>query len=195
MSDFIPPELSPRSGISEGERIYRGTSMLRVFTPGDILTVKPIRAGEARRGDIICFEGPRGETVHRVVRKSAGKIVTMGDNNPGPDPEPLKPDARVWLVTARRDAAGGVHAVSGGKRGLFVFRVNRGRRAVRWCFDRLAGVLRRVIFVKYPLERKVRFGGDEIFYFGGRPVLRRDASGRETWLSPWYRVVFRAGGK
>ena len=52
-----------------------------------------------------------------------------------------------------------------------------------------------MVFVKYPLDRKVRFGGDEIFYFGGKPVIRRDASGRETWLSPWYRVVFKAGGK
>ena len=195
MSDFIAPELSPRSGISEGERIYRGTSMFRVFAPGDILTVKPIRAGEAQRGDVICFENPRGETVHRVVRKSADRVVTMGDNNSGPDPEPLRPDANVWLVTGRRDLAGKLHKVEGGSAGLFAFRVNRMRRSVRWCFDRLAGILRRVVFVKYPLDRKVRFGGDEIFYFGGKPVLRRDASGRETWLSPWYRVVFKAGGK
>ncbi len=195
MRDFIPPELSERSGAPDGERIYRGNSMRRVFSPGDILTVRPIRAGEAQRGDIVCFENPRGETVHRVVRKSATRIVTMGDNNRGPDPEPLAPGAAVWLVTKRRDAAGKVHTVRGGSAGLFVFRINRVRRSVRWFLDRLAGVLRRVMFVKYPLNRKVRFGGDEVFYFGGTPVLRRDASGRETWLSPWYRVVFKAGGK
>ena len=175
----MAPELSPRSGVSEGERIYRGISMFRVSAPGDI----------------ICFESQRGETVHRVVRKSADKVVTMGDNNSGPDLEPLRPDANVWLVTGRRDLAGKLHEVEGGSAGLFVFRVNRVRRGVRWCFDRLAGILRRVVFVKYPLNRKVRFGGDEIFYFGGKPVLRRDASGKETWLSPWYRVVFKAGGK
>ena len=195
MSDFIPPKLSPRSGVSDGERIYRGTSMFRVFSPGDILTVKPLRAGEAQKGDIICFEGPRGETVHRVVRKSATKVVTMGDNNRCPDIEPLNSDARVWLVTERRDAAGKLHKVGGGSAGLFVFRVNRGRRAFRWFFDRLAGVLRRVTIIKYPLRHKTRFGGDEIFYFGGKPVLHRDASGKETWLSPWYRVVFKAGAK
>ena len=170
-------------------------SMLRVFTPGDILTVKPMRAGEAQRGDIICFEGTRGETVHRVVRKSAAEVVTMGDNNPRPDPEPLNPDDAVWLVTARRDAAGAVHMVHGGKRGLSAFRINRLRRAVRWFFDRAAGVLRRVMIVKIPLRRKIRFGGDEVFYFGGRPVLRRDASGRERWFSPWYRAVFKTGVK
>ena len=195
MSDFIPPELSPRSGVSDGERIYRGTSMLRVFTPGDILTVEPMRAGDVRRGDIICFAGPRGETVHRVVRKSAAGIVTMGDNNRCHDPEPLGPDAKVWLVTARRDAAGVVHAVRGGKRGRFAFRINRMRRGCRWFFDRVAGVLRRVMIVKYPLRHKVRFGGDELFYFRSTPVLRRDAAGKETWLSPWYRVFFKADGK
>ena len=195
MSDFIPPKLSERSGAADGERIYRGNSMFRVFSPGDLLTVKPLRAGEVQRGDIICFEGPRGEIVHRVVRKTATQVVTMGDNNSVPDPEPLGHDARVWLVTTRRDAAGKLRKVSGGKRGLFAFRINRMRRAVRWCFDRLAGVLRRVMFVKYPLRRKVRFGSDEIFYFGSKPVLRRDASGKEAWLSPWYRVVFKAGGK
>jgi len=195
MSDFIPPELSPRSGVSDGERIYRGISMFRVFAPGDILTVKPIRAEEAHIGDIICFDGIRGETVHRVVRKSAAEVVTMGDNNPRPDLEPLKPDARVWLVTKRRDLAGAVHAVPGGQRGRFVFRINRMRRALKWCFDRLAGVLRRVMIVKYPLRHQVRFGGDVVFYFRNTPVLRRDASGKEVWLSPWYRVFFKAGGK
>ena len=195
MRDFIPPKLSPRSEVSDGERIYRGISMFRVFVPGDILTVKPIRAGEAQRGDIICFEGARGETVHRVVRKSADKVVTMGDNNSRPDAEPLECEARVWLVTQRRDTAGKLHEVVGGSAGLFAFRINRMRRGARWFFDRLAGVLRRVTVVKYPLRHKARFGGDEIYYFRGKPVLRRDGSGREVWLSPWYRAVFKAGGK
>ncbi len=195
MSDFIPPELSPRPGATDDERIYRGISMFRVFTPGDILTVKPIRAGEARRGDIICFDGIHGETVHRVVRRTATSVVTMGDNNSVPDPEPLGHGDRVWLVTARRDLGGTVHAVPGGRRGHFVFRINRMRRAFRWCFDRLAGVLRRVTIVKYPLRRQVRFSTDVVFYFRNTPVLRRDAAGKETWLSPWYRVVFKAGGK
>ena len=191
----MSPELTPGKTAADGERIYRGTSMLRVFTPGDILTVEPIRAGDVQPGDIICFDGIRGETVHRVVRKTATSVVTMGDNNRCPDPEPLEPDAAVWLVTARRDAAGKIHKVSGGGRGLFAFRINRMRRGVRWFFDRLAGVLRRVMIVKIPLRHKVRFGGDEIFYCGGKPVLRRDGAGKETWLSPWYRAVFKAGGK
>ena len=195
MRDFIPPELSVRPNAADGERIYRGSSMFRVFTPGDILTVVPRRAGETQVGDIICFNGIRGETVHRVVRKNATQVVTMGDNNASPDAEPLRPDAPVRLVTARRDAAGVVHEVPGGRRGVFAFRVNRARRGARWFFDRLAGILRRVMIVKYPLRRKVRFGSDEIFYFGGRPVLRRDAAGKEMWLSPWYRVFFKAGGK
>jgi len=194
MSDFIPPELSERPA-ANGERIYRGTSMLRVFAPGDILTVEPLRAGDARRGDIICFSGARGETVHRVIRKSPDKIVTMGDNNSRPDLEPLAPDAKVWRVTGRRDLKGKFHEVGGGSAGLLAFRVNRVRRAFRWCFDRAAGALRRVMIVKYPLRKKIRFGSDEIFYFRDTPVLRRDGAGNEKWFSPWYRVFFKAGGK
>ena len=195
MPDFKAPELSLHSGIRDDERIYRGNSMFRVFAPGDILRVRPLRAGDAEPGDIICFDGMHGETVHRVVHKNADAVVTMGDNNPRPDAEPLRPDETVWLVTERCDIRGGRHAIYGGKRGMRIFRLNRMRRLLKRFPDRLAGVLRRILIVKYHLHKKVRFGADEIYYFRNTPVLRRDASGKEAWLSPWYRAVFKAGGK
>ena len=195
MPDFTAPKLSPRPGVQDGERIYRGNSMFRVFIPGDLLRVRPLRAGDAEPGDIICFDGIHGETVHRVVRKTAVAVVTMGDNNPRPDTEQLRPNDKVWLVTERCDVRGGRYAVYGGKRGMRTFRLNRMRRALRWFSDRSAGVLRRVLIFKCHLYKKVRFGADEIYYFRNTPVLRRDASGKEVWLSPWYRAVFKAGGK
>ena len=91
MSDFSKPELRRADDAKEDWRIYRGTSMLRVFVPGDLLQTEKLSAAQAEAGDIIAFDTPRGGvTVHRVIERMAGgRLRTMGDNNPRPDAETL----------------------------------------------------------------------------------------------------------
>lgn len=196
MSDFSKPELRPAEAPDENRRIYRGESMLRVFVPGDLLRVEKLTAAQIEIGDIIVFDTPRGTvTVHRVIeRLGDGKLRTMGDNNPRPDPNTVAPDAVVMRVVSVRRTDGREEPVTRGKTGLAEFRRNRRRR---WWTGELprymAGICRRLWPFKRKLETPVRFGDEEVFYVGDTPVARREASGRVRWASPWYRVKYKIG--
>ena len=146
MSDFSTPQLRPAEPPDENRRFYRGESMLRVFVPGDLLLVEKLTAAQVEVGDIIVFDTPRGTvTVHRVIeRLGDGKLRTMGDNNPGPDPVPVAADATVMRVVSVRRTDGREEPVTRGKTGMAEFRRNRRRR---WWTGELprymAGICRR----------------------------------------------------
>ena len=71
MSDFSKPELRRADEAGEDWRIYRGSSMLRVFAPGDLLQTEKLSAAQAAVGDVIVFDTPRGGvTVHRVIARN-----------------------------------------------------------------------------------------------------------------------------
>lgn len=196
MSDFSTPDIRPAEPQDENRRIYRGESMLRVFVPGDLLQVEKIAAAQAETGDIIAFDAPRGGvTVHRVIaRNPDGSLVTMGDNNPRPDFLPIKPGAAVMRVVEVRRGDGRREAVSRGQAGIAEFRRNRRRRWFQSELPRYAaGVCRRLWPFKKTLTSPVRFGAEEVFYVGEKPVARRSSDGRVRWTSPWYRVIYRIG--
>lgn len=193
MSDFSKPEMSPRQTAGENWRIYRGNSMLRVFSPGDLLIVEPIPAGKAGKGDVVCFDPPNGRhTVHRVVgRRADGGIITMGDNNSRPDRCTLPPDAAIGIVRAVRKVSGRKVAIRGGFVGMTTFRINRLRRFGARLSRLSAGALRRVNLFRIRLGAPVRFGDEEIFFFRGTPVARRKRDAKEEWLSPWFRAFLK----
>ncbi len=196
MSDFSRPAIRSLADNGGEWRIYRGSSMFRVFTPGDLLQVEKLVAAQAEIGDVIGFDTPRGTVaVHRLIGRSpSGKLRTMGDNNPGPDAEAIPPDAAIIRVVAVRGTDGEIRPVTRGAAGLAEFRRNRRRR---WWGAELprymAGICRRLWYFKRTLRTPVRFGGEEIFYAGEIPVARRGANGRLSWSSPWYRVIYRIG--
>ena len=197
MHDFSKPELVPRGEEAANRKIYRGNSMLRLFSPGDLLAVESLSAGDVRTGDVICFDNPDGGlTVHRVVGRTAdGSLVTMGDNNPRPDAFTLSPDRTVQLVRTVRGLSGRESTVHGGRRGMLIFRLNRLRRFGAGMSGIAAGALRRINPFRIPLKDPVRFGNSEVFFFHRTPVAKRVPNAGEEWLSPWFRTFFKIDGE
>ena len=196
MSDFSAPDLHPREMPGENWRIYRGSSMLGVFIPGDLLRGEKLTAAQVEVGDIIAFDTPRGSvTVHRVIaRTKDGKLRTMGDNNPRPDVAPVDSDAQVLRILEEKLRDGTIVPVSHGKTGMAEFRRNRIRRWFQSEIPRYAaGLCRRLWPFKRRLTNSIRFGTDEVFYASSpnTPIVRRDAAGRLHWFSPWYRVIYK----
>lgn len=195
MSEFSAPDLRPAQEPGENRRIYRGSSMLRVFVPGDILLGEKLAASQVEVGDIIAFDTPRETvTVHRAIaRTKDGQLRTMGDNNPCPDFAPVAPETEVLRILEVRRSDGRLEPVTRGKSGMAEFRRNRRSRWFRSELPRYAaGVCRRLWPFKRRLSDPVRFGKDEVFYIRrDTPVARRTADGQIHWYSPWYRVIYR----
>jgi signal peptidase len=61
---------------------YIGTSMSPVLKTGDRLQVNPYNRQEIRRGDVVTFIPPGGDSkiVHRVISVNSDGIKTRGDN-------------------------------------------------------------------------------------------------------------------
>lgn len=71
-------------------RVYHGSSMRAVFTPGDLLEVIPQPVSQITPGDVIVYVSDGGiEVAHRVVRKNETGWITRGDNNLQADPVPV----------------------------------------------------------------------------------------------------------
>ncbi len=68
-------------------RIYHGSSMRAVFTPGDLLEINPQPIQQVQAGDILVYQvGKDLEVVHRAIRQEPHGWVTRGDNNLAEDP-------------------------------------------------------------------------------------------------------------
>lgn len=68
---------------------HRGTSMLPVLRPSDLLELEPSQPAHSPvPGDIVLFDAPDSgvATVHRVVSVAAGGLRTRGDNSRCSDP-------------------------------------------------------------------------------------------------------------
>jgi signal peptidase I len=54
--------------------------MLPFLRDGDLLVIRPATAGEARIGDVLCYEPPAGGLcLHRVIAREKRGVVTRGD--------------------------------------------------------------------------------------------------------------------
>jgi hypothetical protein len=92
---------------------FSGTSMLPAIAPGQLVAVT---CGiEPTVGDVAVFRYSDQVGVHRVVARTAGWILTWGDNNPLPD-EPIVPDRVIGTI-------GGVPAAARSLRRRLLLRI------------------------------------------------------------------------
>ncbi len=56
-------------------------SMWPVLKVNDLILVKGITGKEAQIGQIIIYQNPKGFTIHRLVRRQNGMLITKGDAN------------------------------------------------------------------------------------------------------------------
>ena len=62
--------------------VYYGSSMYRVFTPGERLELEEVGFDDLQVGDVVVVNVPgQKQYVHRIIEKKSGVAVTMGDNN------------------------------------------------------------------------------------------------------------------
>ena len=98
------PPLRPRLAaelLREGATVelpLGGGSMRPLYTPGDLVRVRPARAGDVRAGDVVIFDDGDGQLVcHRLVYATRDRVLTRGDDAVAYD-SPLPPDAIIGRV-------------------------------------------------------------------------------------------------
>jgi hypothetical protein len=81
---------------------YIGPSMNPTLKSGDRLCITPYDGQKIRRGDVVVFVPPGGDSkiIHRVVSIHSQRIKTRGDNNNELDHWVLKPDQILGRVVA-----------------------------------------------------------------------------------------------
>ena len=83
---------------------YIGPSMNPILKAGDVLRIVSYEGRKVRRGDVIVFIAPGGDSkvIHRVVAIDSRGIRTRGDNSTDVDPWILKPDQVLGSVVCAR---------------------------------------------------------------------------------------------
>ncbi len=170
----------------------RGCSMIPVFRPGDLLECRIVSREQIRCGDVICFPGGDGQGIaHRVIRRTPDGFLTMGDNNPEQDRNPVCGESFPVAVAVRTH--GRRLRVSGGRAGMMVFYKNRLRRRLRSIAGRLFSLLVPLCFwrISCGCLTKHVFEEEEQYDFRRRLVVRRRKDGTWDWSSPWWRLLIR----
>ena len=122
----------------ENKAFYTGKSMLREFTPGDLLETREIPFAEFRVGDVVAFRVPEPNAkgvVHRVIARGEDYLVTMGDNNMTPDAHRVVAADNPRLVVSRSPREGVVKRVWRGKAGRCVWWWHRLRKFIHRAFS------------------------------------------------------------
>lgn len=88
-----------RDLLLEGESVricVQGQSMLPFFHSGSVITLRPLREGDLRRGTVVLAETVQGNfVVHRIVRVTPEEITLLGDGNLATE---TMPPAKVYGV-------------------------------------------------------------------------------------------------
>ncbi|MDP3735002.1 MAG: signal peptidase I [bacterium] len=74
-------------------------SMWPVLKVNDLILMKGIAGSEASVGEIIVYRNPRGFTIHRLVEREEGKLITRGDANDTDDQPILESDVIGRIVS------------------------------------------------------------------------------------------------
>jgi len=61
-------------------------SMWPVLKTNDLILMKGISGSQAQIGQIIIYQNTKGFTIHRLIKKENGKLITQGDANDMEDP-------------------------------------------------------------------------------------------------------------
>jgi signal peptidase I len=65
-------------------------SMWPTLKAGDLVLMRGISGGEAKVGQIVIYQNEKGFTIHRLIEKKDGKLITKGDANNISDPPILE---------------------------------------------------------------------------------------------------------
>ena len=174
--------------------IYTSTSMLRVFSPGDLVEVdETVPFDELRVGDIIVFpsqENPEKRIIHRIIGKTGGVLTTMGDNNPRPDKAPVTEGQGPSLAIARIRPDGKRLPLSRGASGVLQFRLNRCRYWAARALRRACILLEPMMFWRIRLTETRRFGDSTFYYAGGRAIAKKTDDGAR-FLRHYWRLIYK----
>ncbi len=164
-----------------------------LFDAGDILETRPLLFDEAKCGDVIVFQQDGKTIVHRILRKSADALRTIGDNNDRCDPWQLTRSDRIFLVERRIDRKGRSRVVRRGQWGMVRFFRNRTVRKIL----RISGFCGRLFFRmvdwRKPLPTPEKFG-DEFCYMSRNRVIawRKGAQGAVQFIRFRDRLKYRS---
>lgn len=173
--------------------LYHGTSMYRVFVPGERLIVREIAPDELVCGDVVVVTYPdREPVVHRVIRKDKVELQTMGDNNSHAD-EPVRFDDghTFQLVVEAESLSGERRRVINGAKGLRLFYRNQRRMKIRRMFSRILWSFESCFFWRLRADHICRFGDDEVYYYRSTPLARRYGNGRTVYLKWYLRLLYK----
>ena len=178
----------------QGLSIYTSTSMLRVFTPGDLVeTDDAVPFSELRCGDVIVFPSTSGHgerIIHRIIKRTEDTITTMGDNNPAPDRNPVTAVQKPSLAVAKILPDGTRVPLRRGASGMIQFRVNRCSFHFMKAVRRIGAMLAPFMFWRVRLTEARRFGDVTFYYRKGVAVARKDMKGLR-FLKPQWRLFYR----
>jgi len=173
---------------------YIGPSMNPTLRPGDRLRVIPYDGRDIRRGDVVVFVPPGGDTkiIHRVVYIDSNGIKTRGDNCNQPDGWVLSPDCILGRVVAAQ-RSNRWRSIFGGPLGRLFAEAVRVIHAVDSCVSFLlrpayrefarAGIFIRLL----PAQMRPRVislnrvAGKELQLLLGRRVVGRWLPGKTRW--------------
>lgn len=143
--NFYSPELKREA--SARVFVYRGPSMHSTFRSGQLLFVYPVEK-DLHPGDVIVFRASdrSNPVVHRIIAISPEGLITRGDNNSEPDPQPVKLEQVLGRAEMVADQDRLQRIVSGAP-GL-----RRARVLVVW--KKIITVLKRIFWSPYDHLRK-----------------------------------------
>lgn len=72
-------------------------SMWPALKVNDLILMKGISGNDAQIGQIIIYKNSKGFTIHRLIKKDNGKLITKGDAN-NVDDVPVKPEDVVGRI-------------------------------------------------------------------------------------------------
>ena len=171
---------------------YTGSSMRGMFRDGDLLDLRAEAFESLTPGDVVAVFDREPFYVHRVVRRTADRVVTMGDNNLTPDKLELTSDSAFRLVTRRHTVDGGTVEVARGADGMRRFRRQQRKCRLFAFFMRVLAVFRPLKGLRIPAREASRFrDGTVQWSWHGVPVAVRRNNGSVVYLKWSRRMVFR----
>ena len=171
---------------------YTGNSMRGMFRDGDTLDLRAEPFESLGPGDVVAVFDREPYYVHRVVRRTADRVVTMGDNNLTPDKLELSRESAFRLVVRRHTPDGQAEDVARGADGMKRFRRQQRKRRLFALFQRSVTVFRPLKGLRIPAREASRFrDGSVQWSWHGIPVAVRRNSGQVIYLKWSRRMVFR----
>lgn len=91
-----------RDLLLEGQNVricVQGQSMLPFFRSGSVITLRPLRHEDLRRGAVVMAETVQGNfVVHRIIQATPEEVTLLGDGNLTTETMPPARFMELWIV-------------------------------------------------------------------------------------------------